>query len=68
MTQNTDQLQLRQQLALYVDNFIILSDNPTYLEMIAEFPDLELARQAAVAASDNFWHQFRTKMLSLKEQ
>lgn len=56
-----DKLKLRQQLALYTDQFITLSDNPAWLELVQQYPELETARQAAVNTSDNLWYTFRSK-------
>ena len=62
MTSLDDQTKLKQELVLLTDAYIKLSDNPTWQELATQYPELENARHAAVAASDNVWWQFRTKL------
>ncbi|MBP5976628.1 hypothetical protein HW132_28825, partial [Brasilonema sp. CT11] len=46
------------------DAYITLSDNPAWLEMVAQHPELETARQAAVNVTDSLWYVYRTKCAS----
>lgn len=59
---NYDQQTLKHQLVLLTDAYIKLSENPTWLALAEQFPELESARQAAVASADNIWWQVRTKL------
>ncbi|KAB8316162.1 hypothetical protein SD81_028220 [Tolypothrix campylonemoides VB511288] len=62
MNNQDQQIQLKQQLVLLTDAYIKLSENPTWLSLAERFPELENARQQAIAASDNVWWQYRTKL------
>lgn len=61
---NQEQIKLRQQLALYTDQFITLSDYPAWVEMIALYPELETARRAAVNACDSVWYAVRSRIVT----
>ncbi len=57
-----EQTRLKQQLVLLTDQYIKLSENPDWQALAEQFPELEVARHAAVNAADNLWWQYRTKL------
>lgn len=64
MTSQQEQIKLRQQLCLMTDAYITLSDNPVWLEMVAQHPELETVRQTVIQSSDNLWYAVRTRIIS----
>lgn len=67
MNNQDEQIKLRQQLCLMCDAYITLSDNPAWVAMIVQYPELESLRQQAVSATDSVWYAVRSRVITLAD-